>query len=195
MVSPELLEEAIAIVTPLNKLREQNGGDFSFYMNFIKTCPTERKLPKPFLIDYDALQEYPAFYTLPPKLWLGFGINTEDILKYYRDKRSEFPELPPVTRAPPVVELVKLHVQSRLCRMCRHQIGFNLVLSEKYDMVLWLYDSHQKRQLVDYEEQEVIDILKRELRVLEEQEKLTWFYDIEEPRLWTYTRDSCRVNF
>ncbi|KAJ3971011.1 hypothetical protein EV361DRAFT_868805 [Lentinula raphanica] len=126
----------------------KNGGDFSFYMNFIKTCPTERKLPKPFLIDYDALQEYPAFYTLPPKLWLGFGINTEDILKYYRDKRSEFPELPPVTRAPPVVEL--------------------------------------------YEEQEVIDILKRELRVLEEQEKLTWFYDIEEPRLWTYTRDSCR---
>ena len=30
MVSPELLEEAIALVTPLNKLREQNGGDFSF---------------------------------------------------------------------------------------------------------------------------------------------------------------------
>ncbi|KAJ3821072.1 hypothetical protein F5880DRAFT_1615019 [Lentinula raphanica] len=172
MVSTATLEKAITLFPPECEKRKRNNTDFTVVTEFLKTCPHGKHLPKAFT---DPNLD-------PPQLWYGFGINIEDILKYYIKTQSEYPSLPPMENDEAgLVKRVLQQVEVRLTKLCNHQITSNMILSEKYDWVISLYDSHERIELEENEEKEVIAILKTELPILQEQNEPAWFFDGDTP--------------
>ncbi|KAJ3717434.1 hypothetical protein C8R42DRAFT_724348 [Lentinula raphanica] len=156
MVSLKTLEETIATFPPVWKIRERNNKDLTAVREILKTCPQGKTLPNEFIPS--------DLEPNPPQLWYGFGINIEDMLKYYRQKLTEFPNLPDIDPAG-LTRMVMQQVESRLYKLCGYTIEFKLVLSDKYDMVLEWYDSYNFKdtQFKNEDEKDMINDLKLEV--------------------------------
>lgn len=117
---------------------------------------TDGNSQKKFQIDFGTRRKYPSWYRLPPKLYFGFGLNNEDMVKYYCDfPRCIGPSSDSLGTA--VLNVVPL-VEARLSKLCRYKDQAELGYSPEYAMALHLYDSHafQTYELEGDEEQDVI---------------------------------------
>ncbi|KAE9382387.1 hypothetical protein BT96DRAFT_845564, partial [Gymnopus androsaceus JB14] len=139
--------------------------------------PTTKELPPTFQIDKMPLCSSFTHPQKPQKLFYGFGLDYADCIEYH--KQHQLPCPPSAKHPGSLIELTH-DVADRLRQRCNFdELDIFAPYATEYDLMVYLYDSYtfKYRELVDEEEEEVMEILKKKLPRLKGQ-KPRWFLPI-----------------
>lgn len=145
-----------------------------------KRCPVKKEdLPQALRVDAKVKKLVQKYYWhhLPPKLYFGFGLNYEDCVDYYL-RSVDIPSIP-TEKGPTgcLAVLLSFHVAKHLSDICDHYFEITIPQSADYQLLLSLYSNHDIdfRELADHEEEDVIELLRKELPAFLNQEP-QWLY-------------------
>ncbi|KAF5345732.1 hypothetical protein D9757_013302 [Collybiopsis confluens] len=139
-------------------------------------CPPEKQLPPEYRLNPKRRND--PNYEKPPHFFYGFGLNIQHIIDYHQT--HELPRPPPQSQRKRVsiwlffIDTVLKHLR-QLCEYDGLRIVF--AMSTEYDLVLAMYNSYtfHYEELADEDEADVIQLLRREMPDVFENQKPRWF--------------------
>lgn len=149
------------------------------YRQFVESRAPMLQLPPSLAVDRNLAKE--PWYCGPIKVIFGFGITRANLISYakraglfYEKKLSKSEEVQQMELSNVVLFLVPPHLEYKTSTL---KIHIRRPLHAKYDYVVGLYDNWTQadEQFVAEDEKEILDILRAELEIGDEEPPMWYF--------------------